>query len=212
MHIRVKIITLCFTPDGLNLLSAGSDKRLRLWDAFTGVNTMINYGHTRNPRSSGWTMKVIQPGDSLSSRILYPLGSSGDINIYNVRGGGKQYGTNPMKTLHGHFDAVNCFAYSERTQQIVSGGNDSMIIVWDNSQQMKESLKHMLDFGIGNDDKQNGIDDDFDNWSDDSYDAIDDNYHETTIEDLLTATSGIGNSKNDNSNNNNSIFVPPIMR
>ena len=33
---------LCFSPDGLHLVSFGTDDRLRLWDAVTGKNTLVH--------------------------------------------------------------------------------------------------------------------------------------------------------------------------
>ena len=37
---------LCFAPDGLHLVSFGTDDRLRLWDAITGRNTLVTHTHT----------------------------------------------------------------------------------------------------------------------------------------------------------------------
>ena len=38
---------LRFAPDGLHLVSFGTDDRLRLWDAVTGKNTLVHtYIHT----------------------------------------------------------------------------------------------------------------------------------------------------------------------
>ena len=33
---------LCFSSDGLHLLSFGTDNRLRLWDTCTGKNTLVS--------------------------------------------------------------------------------------------------------------------------------------------------------------------------
>ena len=33
---------LCFTSDGLYLLSFGTDNALRLWDSFSGQNTLVS--------------------------------------------------------------------------------------------------------------------------------------------------------------------------
>ena len=42
---------LCFSSDGLHLLSFGTDNRLRLWDTCTGKNTLVRYimVFVRNP-------------------------------------------------------------------------------------------------------------------------------------------------------------------
>ena len=33
---------LCFTADGLHLVTFGTDERVRLWDAFSGKNTLVS--------------------------------------------------------------------------------------------------------------------------------------------------------------------------
>ncbi|MEE6461271.1 hypothetical protein FKM82_001247 [Ascaphus truei] len=35
---------LCFTSDGLHLLTVGTDDRMRLWNSSSGENTLVNYG------------------------------------------------------------------------------------------------------------------------------------------------------------------------
>jgi len=39
---------LCFTRDGLFLISYGTDHRLKLWSAYNGQNEMVNYGKIPN--------------------------------------------------------------------------------------------------------------------------------------------------------------------
>ena len=39
--------SVCFTSDGLELLSLGSDSRMRKWDATSGRNTLVNYPDIR---------------------------------------------------------------------------------------------------------------------------------------------------------------------
>lgn len=34
---------LCFTGDGLHLLTTGTDDRMRLWNSATGENTLVRY-------------------------------------------------------------------------------------------------------------------------------------------------------------------------
>lgn len=34
---------LCYTSDGLHLLTVGTDDRMRLWNSSTGENTLVSY-------------------------------------------------------------------------------------------------------------------------------------------------------------------------
>ncbi|KAK9135277.1 hypothetical protein Syun_014607 [Stephania yunnanensis] len=54
------VIGLKVTGDGMHLLSAGSDSRLRLWDIESGCNTLVNYEVTRLQTSRGIQLAVAQ--------------------------------------------------------------------------------------------------------------------------------------------------------
>lgn len=110
-----------FVPDGLRLISLGTDHRLRLWDAVTGRNTLVNYG--RVEVLSRMTVRMaVSPMDSEVSVAFVPAGS--DIIAFDVEDGQR------LSVLRGHYGRVNCLALSRSTHSLYSGANDRTILVW----------------------------------------------------------------------------------
>jgi len=146
------VVSVEFTPNGCYLLSAGTDKRLRLWNALTGDNTFLNYAGTHNDKAVGWKVKAIQtgskggdePGGGGGTMVLYPNGASGEVLLYPLlpqnrhhrrrRGGaGRAAGLvgRPVHSLRGHLDAVQSIVYRRDAEQIITGGADSLLLVFD---------------------------------------------------------------------------------
>lgn len=130
------VVSLAFTPNGSGLLSAGTDKRLRLWNAATGEHSLRNFRGTRNDRPLGWSITAIQPGAAATGAVLYPNGSSGDVNLYPLFGdsnssGGSGSQGRPWHVLRGHLDAVSSAVYRRDAGQVVTGGADALVLVFD---------------------------------------------------------------------------------
>lgn len=106
------------TPDGLHWLTAGTDNRLRLWDARHNYHLLVNYPQTFN--SSMKARQLAVAGDE--DLVFHP---SGGIIQCLHRLTGQSVGT-----LRGHLDTVNCCCYNSYQQELYSGGNDCNIIVW----------------------------------------------------------------------------------
>lgn len=106
------------TSDGLYLLSAGTDLRVRMWDMESGCNTLINYPSTRI-RGNKATQMALSPDSSL---LFTP--SANAIVVYDVWTGQSQ------SALHGHYDIVNCCAFHPHGQELYSGSSDRKILVW----------------------------------------------------------------------------------
>ena len=111
------ITAVTFTTDGTQLMSAGADGRIRLWDSITGLNTMVNYSAT--PRLKEGNEIAIT---SDSSTAFIP--GAWDIGVYDVRSGKE------LTPLRGHFDRVNTAIMHPTEQTLYSGGGDSQILVW----------------------------------------------------------------------------------
>ncbi|XP_064385790.1 DNA excision repair protein ERCC-8-like [Halichondria panicea] len=115
---------LCFSSDGLYLLSFATDNKLKLWDAFYGKNTLINYGHLTNYD----THTSVQFAVSSHTSTLHPvvcLPSSGSILLIEMLTGKK------IKSLQGHFGTVNCVMTHPFEQELFSGGGDGNILTWE---------------------------------------------------------------------------------
>ena len=110
-----------FLSDGLRLLTLGTDHRLRLWDAATGRNTLVNYGRVQV--LSRMTVRMaVSPMDSGVPVAFVPSGS--DVEVFDVNDGQR------LSTLRGHYGRVNCLALCRASHYLYSGANDRAILVW----------------------------------------------------------------------------------
>ncbi|KAH8487916.1 hypothetical protein H0E87_023848 [Populus deltoides] len=109
---------LKITEDGMYLLSAGSDSRIRLWDVESGRNTLVNFETARLQ-----TSKPIQLATAQDSNLVFvPCMTS--VKAFDVWSG-KTY-----VTFRGHYEYVNCCWFSSQDQELYTGGNDRQILVW----------------------------------------------------------------------------------
>ena len=114
------VCSLCFTSDGLSLVSFGRDQRLRVWNTSTGRNNMINFGSIPNSSKKG--VKIAT--SSLTTPYVCFVPSDNRICVFNLETGEE------LTTLRGHYNRVNCCAFNTDTQDLFSGGNDHCILTW----------------------------------------------------------------------------------
>ena len=87
-----RVTALKATPDGLRLVSAGTDNRVRLWDLADGKNADARFGVAPNDAKKATTLAVTADG-----RRVYHPSSDGDVLVFDVpaalaRGKGKGRG------------------------------------------------------------------------------------------------------------------------
>ncbi|XP_061115794.1 DNA excision repair protein ERCC-8 isoform X1 [Conger conger] len=111
---------MCFTPDGLLLLTTGTDDRMRLWNSATGENTLVNYGKVENDSRKGLQVAVSR-GCSTDFAFV-PCGSS--VEMYALHTGER------VSTLRGHYNNVNCCVFHPDYQELYSGGKDCNLLAW----------------------------------------------------------------------------------
>ncbi|XP_059031043.1 DNA excision repair protein ERCC-8 isoform X3 [Mustela nigripes] len=56
-----KVNGLCFTSDGLHLLTVGTDNRMRLWNSSNGENTLELYSGSRDCNILAWVPSLYEP-------------------------------------------------------------------------------------------------------------------------------------------------------
>lgn len=79
---------LTWTDSGTHLVSAGHDRRVRVWDAATGANTLANFGPTlRNAHVGGLTMFVAPEGLAATRRDLLFYPSESEILVMDLHEG-----------------------------------------------------------------------------------------------------------------------------
>lgn len=111
---------LCYTHDGFNLISFGTDNRLRLWSTLSGENTNVNFGKIQNESLKCMHLTVSY---NTSPTLIYVPHDS-NIDVFNMTNGDK------LDTLRGHYNQVACCFYDSMRQDLYSGGNDRNILVW----------------------------------------------------------------------------------
>ncbi|KAM9093912.1 DNA excision repair protein ERCC-8 isoform 1-T1 [Sarcophilus harrisii] len=111
---------LCFTRDGLHLLTTGTDDRMRLWNSSSGENTLVNYGKVCNESRKGLKF-TISHGCS-PEFVFVPYGST--IAVYTV------YSGELITMLRGHYNTVDCCVFQPNFQELYSGSRDCNILAW----------------------------------------------------------------------------------
>uniref|UniRef100_A0A8C5DZH6 DNA excision repair protein ERCC-8 n=1 Tax=Gouania willdenowi TaxID=441366 RepID=A0A8C5DZH6_GOUWI len=111
---------LCFTGDGLHLLTTGTDDRMRLWNSGTGENTLVNYGKVCNDSRKRLQFTVSR-GCS-PEFVFVPCGSS--VAVYALHTG------EMITLLRGHYNNVDCCEFHPDYQELYSGGKDCNILAW----------------------------------------------------------------------------------
>ncbi|XP_031500078.1 WD repeat-containing protein ATCSA-1 [Nymphaea colorata] len=109
---------LKITEDGMYLLSAGTDSRLRLWDIESGCNTLVNYDALRFQSKKNVQLAVA----SDLSLVFVPCTTS--VKAYDIWSG------KTFSTFHGHYESVNCCCFSSADQELYTGSNDRQILLW----------------------------------------------------------------------------------
>ncbi|KAK4478310.1 hypothetical protein RD792_017599, partial [Penstemon davidsonii] len=98
------ITGLKVTDDGMYLLSAGSDSRLRLWDIESGCNTLVNFETTRLQSS-----KAIQMAVSQDSALAF-------VPCMNTAKAFDMWSGQTRWTFRGHYENINCCWYNALDQ------------------------------------------------------------------------------------------------
>ncbi|XP_055457932.1 DNA excision repair protein ERCC-8 isoform X2 [Psammomys obesus] len=115
-----KVNGLCFTSDGLHLLTIGTDNRMRLWNSSSGDNTLVNYGKVCNDSRKG--LKFTVSYGCSSEFVFVPYGST--IAVYAVYSGER------LTMLKGHYKSVDCCVFQSDFQELYSGSRDCNILAW----------------------------------------------------------------------------------
>lgn len=111
---------LCYTHDGLHLLTIGTDDRMRLWNSSTGENTLVNYGKVCNESRKG--LKFTVSCGCNPEFAFVPYGST--VAVYTVFTG------ELITMLRGHYSTVYCCVLQPNFQELYSGSKDCNILAW----------------------------------------------------------------------------------
>lgn len=139
---------LKFTPDGAQLVSAGHDGRVRLWNVSTARNSVINFSGITNKGLSKVEASVSTSGNP--PVLFQPSGQ--EIISFNLRTGMK------VATMRAHYKHVHSALFHPFRQELYTASNDQEILVWtprvlEDAQEAEGHLEIDLEA-------------DMDNWSD----------------------------------------------
>lgn len=113
---RKPIWSLCFTPDGKQILSGSADGTIGLWDVATGKGVRQFVGHR-----GGVRQVVISP----DGKTFASGGFDRAVRLWNLKTG------QPLSTVLQHPQLVDCVAFSPDGRLLASGARDMVIRIWD---------------------------------------------------------------------------------
>lgn len=117
---KSRVTSLCFTHDGLWLLSFSYYGDLRLWNSTTGENMNVNYGATYTDIKKNIKMAV--------SHCTYPdlvfVPSQSKVVVHEILSG------KMVNVLEGHFSSVLGVVYNPTSMNLCSFGLDRNFITW----------------------------------------------------------------------------------
>jgi len=116
------VYTAVWSPDGYRIASAGTDKKIQVWDAATGGKVLTYRGHR------DWVLAVAWSPDGkfiASGGDNYTGGGDRTAQVWEAATGKLLY------TFREHTDAVSSVAWSPDGKRIASGSFDTSLRVWD---------------------------------------------------------------------------------
>ena len=132
---------ILFCDDGKHLISFGChDGRIRKWDVSTGINKKVEFPKLPPNKNApkmcmqmGITSDALMPSPGL---IFVP--SEDSVVIFEIQTGDR------FQTLNGHFSNVNCCIFNPHYQELITGGSDRNILVWEpNKSQTDAYIAHL---------------------------------------------------------------------
>ncbi|KAL1217204.1 WD repeat-containing protein ATCSA-1 [Cardamine amara subsp. amara] len=130
------------TNNGMYLLSAGSDSRIRLWDIESGRNTLLNFETGRIQ-----TNKAIQLDTSDDPALVF-------VPCMKTVKACDMWSGRATLMLRGHFESVNSCCFNSSDQELYTSGADRQILVWSPGGSVEGEMM------------QDEVAEDKDNWSD----------------------------------------------
>ena len=122
------VATVIFSADGQQLISAGGDKVIRVWDWQSGRTVRSIRGQVGlGDEGRIFTMALSPDGARLAvaGQLTAPAGGDRQIRIYNFATG------ELVRVLTGHTRNISALAFSPDSTLLVSGSQDRSAILWD---------------------------------------------------------------------------------
>ena len=112
---RDRVFAVAVTPDGKQVISASSDKTIKVWNLETGQEMCTLTGH-----SDSVNAVAVSP----DGKQVISASSDKTLKVWNLETGEHKC------TLTGHSDWVNAVAVTPDGKQVISGSKDNTLKVW----------------------------------------------------------------------------------
>ncbi len=109
------VVAVTYSPDGKLLATAGSDKKVILWEAATGKELMTLYGHSQGLEDIAF---------SPDGRYLATASDDKSVKLWNPLNGQE------LRSFTGFTDVIWKISFSADSNFLATGGNETAI-VWD---------------------------------------------------------------------------------
>ncbi len=116
LDLSHSIACVAFSPDGRYVVSGGTARQLRMWEAATGKPVRVFEGHGE---------QITAVSFSPDGGQLAAGGYDATVRIWDVRT------ARELRVLRGHANSVGAVAFSPDGRYLLSAGNDKAIRLWD---------------------------------------------------------------------------------
>ena len=131
---------ILFCDDGKHLISFGChDGRTRKWDLTSGINKKVRFQKLPpNKNAPNMCLKIDHTSGLVPSPGLVFIPSEDSIVVFDNENGDR------LDTLNGHYSNVNCCVFNPHEQELISGGSDRNILIWESNQSQSDAYLHYL--------------------------------------------------------------------